>query len=380
MAGGVYRYSVKSGPKKDKERWYVKYRTPDGRQHKKRGFLRKLDAQNYLASVTVDIATGVYIDPNAGKKKVAVIGAEWITQTKGTLKPSTWASNESAWRVRVRPRWGEWPANSITTQMVKDWVTEMAGTGMSHTTMSRAVGVLKGVLDRAKEGKLIHDNPCVGITIPKTRTRAREYLDHDEVDKLVEAVERTDRVGVGRGTLIYVLAYTGIRWGEATGLRVRDVDLERRRLTVQNNIVDVNGTMTPGTTKSHQNRQVPIPDFLVDRIRVQVEKARDGGPDALLWQSPDGGPMRQSKSRTADGRHSGWFQRAVEEIGHPDLHPHDLRHSAAGLAVRAGANVKVLQRMLGHKSAAMTLDVYADLFEDDLDEVATAMSRARRRA
>lgn len=378
--GGVYRYSVKSGPKKDMERWYVKYRTPDGRQHKKRGFLRKLDAQNYLASVTVDIATGVYIDPNAGKKKVAVIGAEWIAQTKGTLKPSTWASNESAWRVRVRPRWGEWPANSITTQMVKDWVTEMAGTGMSHTTMSRAVGVLKGVLDRAKEGKLIHDNPCISITIPKTRTRAREYLDHDEVDKLVEAVERTDRAGVGRGTLIYVLAYTGIRWGEATGLRVRDVNLERRRLTVQNNIVDVNGTMTPGSTKSHQKRQVPIPDFLVDRIRAQVEKARDGGPDALLWQSPEGGPMRQSKSRTADGRHSGWFQRAVEEIGHPDLHPHDLRHSAAGLAVRAGANVKVLQRMLGHKSAAMTLDVYADLFEDDLDEVATAMSRARQRA
>ena len=54
--------------------------------------------------------------------------------------------------------------------------------------------------------------------------------------------------------------------------------------------------------------------------------------------------------------------------------PHDLRHTAASLAVSAGANVKAVQRMLGHASAAMTLDVYADLFDDDLDAVAIALN------
>ena len=57
----------------------------------------------------------------------------------------------------------------------------------------------------------------------------------------------------------------------------------------------------------------------------------------------------------------------------PRLTPHDLRHTAASLAVSAGANVKSVQRMLGHASAAMTLDVYADLFDDDLDDVANAL-------
>jgi integrase len=52
--------------------------------------------------------------------------------------------------------------------------------------------------------------------------------------------------------------------------------------------------------------------------------------------------------------------------------PHDLRHTAASLAVSAGANVKAVQKMLGHASAAMTLDIYADLFDDDLEAVATA--------
>jgi hypothetical protein len=73
------------------------------------------------------------------------------------------------------------------------------------------------------------------------------------------------------------------------------------------------------------------------------------------------------------------FDRAVAELTAADPHfprvmPHDLRHTAASLAVSAGAHVKSLQRMLGHASAAMTLDVYADLFDDDLDAVAAALN------
>ncbi len=56
--------------------------------------------------------------------------------------------------------------------------------------------------------------------------------------------------------------------------------------------------------------------------------------------------------------------------------PHDLRHAAASLAISAGANVKAVQRMLGHSSTVMTLDTYADLFEDDLASVAEALSEA----
>lgn len=58
---------------------------------------------------------------------------------------------------------------------------------------------------------------------------------------------------------------------------------------------------------------------------------------------------------------------------------HDLRHTAASLAVSAGANIKAVQRMLGHASAAMTLDVYADLFDDDLDEVAEVLDKQAAR-
>jgi integrase len=79
------------------------------------------------------------------------------------------------------------------------------------------------------------------------------------------------------------------------------------------------------------------------------------------------------------GSRYGWFNKAVEASGLLRTTRHDLRHTAASLAVSAGANVKAIQKMLGHASAAMTLDIYADLFDDDLEAVAVALDDARLR-
>jgi Phage integrase family len=77
---------------------------------------------------------------------------------------------------------------------------------------------------------------------------------------------------------------------------------------------------------------------------------------------------------------SGWFAKAVTESGVLRLTPHDLRRTAASLAMAAGPNVKAVQKMLGHADAAITLDIYADMFDDDLKAVAVALHEARSRA
>lgn len=131
--------------------------------------------------------------------------------------------------------------------------------------------------------------------------------------------------------------------------------------------MQVNNTIHVGTPKSHKHRTVPVPAFVVLELAKQCEgKVRDD----LVFAGRDGEHLRRSVSST------GWFTKAVARSGVPRLTPHGLRHTAASLAVAAGANVKVLQRMLGHASAAMTLDVYADLFDDDLDAIGTALDRA----
>ena len=176
-------------------------------------------------------------------------------------------------------------------------------------------------------------------------------------------------------TLVCLLACTGLRWGEATGLRVQDIDVERHRVNVFDNAVLVNNTVHVGTPKNDEPRPVPIPAFLLTPLRALAA----GKPrDALLFG--DGTEhMRSPNSQ------DGWFAGAVKRCrkkskDFPRLTIHDLRHTATSLAISAGANVKAVQRMLGHASAAMTLDVYADLFDDDLNTVAAALDRARTSA
>jgi len=111
------------------------------------------------------------------------------------------------------------------------------------------------------------------------------------------------------------------------------------------------------------------------RLRNRVE---DKKPDDLVFPSPKGDVLRNGNFRRRR------FDAAVEKLQEnypelPKITPHSLRHTAASLAISAGATVLAVQRMLGHASAAMTLDVYSDLFDDDLDAVAEALD-ARARA
>src|SRR5690606_3813305 len=117
-----------------------------------------------------------------------------------------------------------------------------------------------------------------------------------------------------------------------------------------------------------EDRSIPIPGFLVELLRAHVAGRAAASP-----------VFYGSRTRTWLWNHTyrvGWFDDAAVSVGLEGLTPHELRHTAASLAVSAGANVKAVQRMLGHASAAVTLDVYAELFDDDLDDVAVALDRA----
>nr|WP_269091266.1 tyrosine-type recombinase/integrase [Actinopolymorpha cephalotaxi] len=105
------------------------------------------------------------------------------------------------------------------------------------------------------------------------------FLGHPEVGRLAGAAGRY-------GTLVRTLAYTGLRWGELIALRVRDVDLARRRLDVRRAFADLAGKLVEGTPKSHQSRTVPLPPSLCEKLVVVLD-GRDR--DALVFTSPKGG-------------------------------------------------------------------------------------------
>ncbi|WP_181243409.1 site-specific integrase [Glaciihabitans tibetensis] len=168
------------------------------------------------------------------------------------------------------------------------------------------------------------------------------------------------------------LAYTGLPWGELAASRVEDVDFERRRLVVNQAVTEVGPNLIYGTPKNHSRRSVPFPEFIETAL---VDRTANRLHGDFVFTAPKGGALRNRNWRRRN------FERAVVELttAHPELvvfSPHDRRHTAASLAIPAGANVNAVQRMLGHKTAAMTLDVYSDLFDDDFDAVGVALNEA----
>ena len=402
------------------KRYRVRYRTPERRQTDKRGFRSKREAEQFAASVEVSKLRGEFIAPADARVTIGALGPGWLAR-QTHLKPSAFRPVEIAWRVHVSPRWSDVSVSDVRHTDVQQWVSELATGGpdakaKGSTTVIRAFGVLAAILDDAVRDRRTLSNPARGVNLPRKVKREHNYLSHNQVAQLADAAG-------GNGPMVLLLAYCGLRWGEAAGLRVRDCDLLRRRVTIVQNAVEVGTRVIVGTPKSHKRRTVPVPAFVVERLAVQCEGK---GRDDLLFPGP-AGFMRPPRGR------GGWFANAVARASaptvesylladdetkrylvryrtpeHPEteidkrgfstkadaeqfaaivevsklprLTPHDLRHTAASLAVSAGANVKAVQKMLGHASAAMTLDVYADLFDDDLDAVAVALDHAASEA
>lgn len=344
-------------------RYRVRYRTPDRRQTDKRGFTTKRDANAFAATVEHSKLTGGYISPSAGRVTVAQVAVSWEAGL-GHLKPKTRENSLSAYRTHVKPRWGNVAVGEVTAPLVRSWVAEKANQGAGPATIERALGMLRQILEVAVESGNLAANPVERVKAPKREHRGRGYLSHTQVRELALAAGSSS-------TLIYFLAYTGLRFGEAAALRVRDVDLARRRIRVERSVVEVGGEMVFGTPKTHEKRTVPIPEFIAKMI---AQSMHGRGRDDLLFGNGLA-PVRLNNWRRRD------FQRALRacqsvDRAFPTVTVHDLRHTCASLAVSAGANIKALQRMLGHASAAQLLDTYADLFDSDLDEVVDRLDEA----
>lgn len=355
----VEAYETKAG-----RRYRVRYRTPDRRQTDKRGFKTKRDAERFASSIEVAKDRGAWIDPADTRVTVGELGERWLSSRSG-LKPSTLRTVDSAWRNHVRPRWGTVVVSAVRFSDVEEWVAGLARE-KSATTVKRAHGVLSAILVGAVRDRRILANPAEGVALPRKVAKAHVYLSHDQLHALADASDRP--------ALVLMLGYAGLRWGEAIGLRVKDVDTARRRIRVERNAVQITGSkFEVGTPKTHKQRAVPYPAFLAPLIAQQLE---DKGDDDLVFPGRTGGFQPRPNLFTGDGSTRSWFTAALQRAGLPKMTVHDLRHTAASLAVASGANVKAVQRMLGHASAAMTLDVYADLFDDDLEAVATALDHA----
>ncbi|MBA3487976.1 MAG: site-specific integrase [Longispora sp.] len=315
------------------------------------------------------LGNATYRDPSAGRMRFAEVAETWLA-AQSHLKRSSRTSYREALETHVLPRWSSTPIDQIRHEDVAAWIGKLLvdpgptgkPLGASRTRVKHSV--LSMVHGWAVTNGRLAVNPAFGVKLPRRPPTSHVYLGHAQVEVLAQAA------GLYR-PLILLLAYTGLRWGEVSALKVGRVDLDARRVQIVEAYGDDDGELYLDTPKDHERRAVPLTPFLVDELKPLVV-SRD--PDELVFPAPRKGPLRYHNFRNRA------FDKAVEEAGIKKITPHKLRHTAASLAIAAGADVKVIQTMLGHATATETLNTYGHLWPDRLDEVSTALDAGRKAA
>src|SRR5207302_204674 len=259
----------------------------------------------------------------------------------------------------------------LTPSMLRGWVAGLAvkvgrrGT-LAPGSVAQAYRTLNPLLEAAVENELLGRNPLRSVKSPRVEAEAMRFLSHDEVAALAAAIDPRYRA------LVLLAAYSGLRAGELAALRRKHVDLLRRTVTVVEQVQRIGGEFVVLPPKSAAGRRsVALPTLVATVLQEHLAAFGEPGPEGLVFAAPGGGFLRPENFRNPGGLP------AVKTAGVAPLRLHDLRHTCASLAIAAGADVKVLQRMLGHASAALTLDRYGHLMPgqersvaDRLDEMA----------
>lgn len=345
------------------KRWRARWVEAGGREREKL-FARKTDAEDYLDNVTAAVVTDQYVAPEGGDVLVGSVLDRFMAGVD--VKRSTRQGYESAVKAHIRPRWGAVPLKAVTVSGIRSWLVDMqrgdpagktarARKGMTSGAARKTGRVFSMALDTAVDDKLIARNPFDRVKLPReAQPRQGMSLSRGQLHDLVNAMpSEQDRV------LTLILGYSGLRWGEAVGLTAKAVDYQRRRLNVHRTYGEAGGSPYVETPKDHERRWVPFPPFLTTELQ-KVTAGKNADDD--LFSNASGRPLQGSN----------WLPRvlrpALKAAKIPDVDGriiHDLRHTYASLAVQAGANIKMLQKAMGHADPGFTLRVYADLFEDD---------------
>jgi integrase len=289
--------------------------------------------------------------------------------TKSHLQPKTLTGYRSNLHAHVLSAFGRKQLRHVDRMAVEDWIADMQASGLGSSGIRQARQVLNSMLSLAVDAGYLRSNPVDGVRTPRQPEPQMLFLDADPVERLARSIREP------YGTLVYLLAYGGLRWGEAAALRSGRCDLRRSRIEITDSVSEAGGELHYGPTKNHRSRTIGIPEFLRDLLTEHLARHVPNNPEALVFTSPHGAPLRNSNFRRQV-----WYP-AVEQAELPrGLRIHDLRHTCASLLIAAGANPKAVQVHLGHSSISVTMDRYTHLFPSDVDDLIGRLTDIRARS
>ena len=312
--------------------------------HPSKSFTTKRPAEMHEAKLLVSEPSAVIADATVGDLVDAWVLTKAHLSVKG-LEAVTLAA------AAVKGAWGSEVASQMTRTAAQQWISAEPGSPSRKHKLAQclagalSIGVERGVVDR---------NPAARLSLPPEEPSDQRYLTTEQVRVLADHANLPGRPGY-YAPMVWLLVTTGLRVGEAINLQVGDV-VQRRvgdRLAWRARV---------RRSKNGVARDVPLSAAVVEMLDL------DRDPASPLLLGPSGGLVSLGNWR------SRVWRPATVAAGLEGLVPHQLRHTAASWAIADGADVKAVQRMLGHKSAKMTLDLYGHLWDEGLDLVADRMT------
>jgi integrase len=335
-------------------RWQVRYYNLLGeRVTAPRTFEAKADAHRWLVVVEADQLRGTYIDPGAGQTSFARWSEQWLA-SRPDKRATSIARDRAALRAHLTPALGALPLAAITPTHVGEVVGAMRAAGLAPSTIRTYVATLAAAFNAAVAADLIPRSPVRGIHLERSSRRERPTLSPEQILALVGEVPGQFRA------LVLLGAVLGLRWSEATGLRLGDVDIDAEVIHVRQTIEEVRGRVrvVEATKTDASRRTIAAPSLVLDAIARHIEHHRPGASnDDLVFVGSRGGPLRRSFVARV-------LRPAASRAGLPaepkrGIDFHGLRHVATSLMVCNGEHPKVMQSRLGHASPRLTLGLYA---------------------
>jgi integrase len=269
----------------------------------------------------------------------------------------------------VIPTFGSRRISTLTSADVEQWVATLSET-LSAATVRNTFVALNKVCRYAVRHRYITANPCTGTVLPKASladTFSPRFLTAAEVELVATQLDKQAPYGL----IVRFAAYTGLRAGELAALRIRDINLLRREVSVTRNVQRIAGEWVVGTPKSaRSSRTVPIlsADLIAALTAYLATHPNRSDPNAALWpgRAPGNGhPTTYARHFDPLSFYRHYFKPAVRRAGLPPLRFHDLRHTYASLMFAAGMDVYKVSRWMGHANISTTDGIYAHLYAQD---------------
>jgi len=338
----------------------------------------KREASKVLAAMVAEVDRRPVT--SAGKGTVAELCREWLDFATSSFSPKTVETTRLYIEDPIVPLIGSLQVAKLTPSDLDRFYRQLLEVGRSRgpyapATIRRVHGIIRRALSQGVRWGWITHNPAIDASPPRVPLKELKPPDPDQVVRVFHLAEESDPE---LATFIMLAASSGARRGELLALRWSDIDLDRRRLSIERGIVRVGDDLIEQGTKTHQSRRISLDAGTVAALRAHeslvIERAL-AASTAITSQSFVFSHSVDCSSPWHPDSTSRAFRRICQQAGVAGVRLHDLRHYVATRLLAAGVDVRTVAGRLGHRNPSTTLNVYAHFVPETDQQAAETLGR-----